>query len=364
MVLLTLILARCKGPEQATPEPEVAAEINTPSINIETEPVLSVMADPERPATNVRLPDFYPGQLCHWVRNIVEAPNGDLWMGTNHFGVMRYNGQRLDYFGPENGFPGNRVSGMLVDRSGSVWFASSDGLVRYQEGSFTTFTTADGLPSDYTWSLLLDDQDRLWVGTVSGLCVFDGTKCVPFEYPKAPVEKPEVHVSPDRVAGLIQDKEGQIWIATDGQGITIYDGTSFRFLTKEQGLADNNVSDLMQASDGRIWIGSMYGGMTLMDGDDILPITTQQGVQGVETGALYEDADGSIWFASEGYGVYCYDGQKFTQYYEEDGLLSGGIIRIFRDSKERFWFGGWKGLFRMQNERFEPVTRSGPWIED
>lgn len=360
-VFLLALSISCKGQETETSQ-SAPKRINHSST--QSQPMLDMRADPMRPVTNVRIDDFYPGQLCHWVRNIVEDQQGNLWFGTNHFGVMRYNGQRLDYFGQEQGFPGTRVTGMLVDHDGSVWFASSDGLVKFQDERFTTFTTANGLPSDYTWSLLLDDKEQLWVGTQNGLCIFDGEKCIPFDYPKAPVNNPEVMVSPDRVSGLMQDDSGRVWISTDGQGITIYDGVHFSFLTKADGLTDDNISEMFQAFDGRIWIGSMLGGMSIYDGRTFTPITIEDGVLGDESAAIYQDKDGSIWFSSEGHGVYRYNGKKFEQYYKKQGLISGGIIRIFRDSKDRFWFGGWKGLFRLQEGQFTPVTRKGPWNED
>lgn len=357
--LLLTVLISCKGQEtesrQATPESNNTS--STPS-----QPMLDMMADPMRPITNVRIDDFYPGQLCHWVRNIVEDPEGNLWFGTNHFGVMRYDGEELNYFTEANGFGGTRVTGMLVDGKGVVWFATSGGLTKYEDGQFTTYTTKDGLPTDYTWSLLLDQNDQLWVGTTEGLCIFDGTTCIPFEYPKPPVEDPDIMMAPERVSSLMEDQQGRIWIATDGQGITIYNGDSFEYLTEENGLANNSVSELLQATDGRIWIGSMLGGMTIYYDDDFFVYPSPgNGVQGEEVGALYEDTDGSVWFASEGYGVYRFADGLFERFDQEQGLITSGIIRIFRDSQDRFWFGGWKGLSRLQDGQFSTVTRSGPW---
>ena len=70
---------------------------------------------------------------------------------------------------------------------------------------------------------------------------------------------------------------------------------------------------------------------------------------------------GNIWFAAENQGVYRYDGTSFINYSAEDGVDTNGILTIMEDKQGRFWFGGWKGLFRFDGERFFPVTKSGPW---
>ena len=88
---------------------------------------------------------------------------------------------------------------------------------------------------------------------------------------------------------------------------------------------------------------------------------TQDGLlDGVEAGAFYEDTDGSIWFAIENHGVYRYDGQGFQHYHKEAGL-EGSILSIYRDNQDRFWFGGWGGLYRFDGSTFTSVTKDGPW---
>ena len=76
---------------------------------------------------------------------------------------------------------------------------------------------------------------------------------------------------------------------------------------------------------------------------------------------FYEDKNGDLWFAMEHQGVYKYDGNTFTNYDKKDGLQTGGVICIYEDRENRFWLGGWLGLFRFDGEQFFPVTKDGPW---
>ncbi len=72
------------------------------------------------------------------------------------------------------------------------------------------------------------------------------------------------------------------------------------------------------------------------------------------------DKNGDIWFGVENHGVYKFDGNSFSQYDKAQGL-DGSILCIYRDKQNRFWLGGWGGLFRYDGTSFSVVTKDGPW---
>jgi ligand-binding sensor domain-containing protein len=86
-------------------------------------------------------------------------------------------------------------------------------------------------------------------------------------------------------------------------------------------------------------------------------------VSGVEVSGFYEDESGDIWFPVENHGVYRYDpaDESFINLGEKEGLITNGILCMMKDREERFWFGGWGGLFRWDGQRFVSVSREGPW---
>ncbi len=53
--------------------------------------------------------------------------------------------------------------------------------------------------------------------------------------------------------GMLQDKEGFMWIATE-TGLSRFDGTHFRTFTTADGLPDNDIMSVFEDSKGRIWI--------------------------------------------------------------------------------------------------------------
>ncbi|MEM7186017.1 MAG: two-component regulator propeller domain-containing protein [Bacteroidota bacterium] len=368
LALFSLAGVSCKGQEKQ-PVPQVEnKEVNNTS-NDEHIPDFFSMDTNVLPG-QTRTQVFYEGQLCHWVRTIFEDSRGDLWFGTNHFGVMRYDGTDLQYVSEEQGLKGGRVNTVIEDSDGMVWLGTYNGLYQFDGETYTHFPNKNDPKLDEVWSVLIDEEGLFWVATSDGIVQFDGAKFTNFEMPKANVENAQPRVSHGRVNTLMKDRSGNLWFGTDGYGITVYDGRSFTFFTSENGLADNNVTGLYQDKDGLIWIASMYGGVTTYDGTNFTQLTKDGVIQGEEVSGFMEDDEGSLWFSVENVGVYRYSDEKFILFDADDGLISQGIITMLQDRRGRFWLGGWKGLFRygkgLSQEAqdlptFSTVTRSGPW---
>lgn len=63
----------------------------------------------------------------------------------------------------------------------------------------------------------------------------------------------------------IQDKDGNLWFATTGDGVFKYDGKSFIQFTTANGLNSNTVWSIFQDKSSNIWIGT-EAGACLYDG--------------------------------------------------------------------------------------------------
>ena len=60
---------------------------------------------------------------------------------------------------------------LTIDRSGVLWVATPNGLVRFdrEREQFTIFDERDGLPASSVHSILEDRNGKLWVSTAGGL---------------------------------------------------------------------------------------------------------------------------------------------------------------------------------------------------
>lgn len=303
-------------------------------------------------------------QISQFVRRIFQDSHGNFWFGTNGDGAVRYDGNSLTYFRKENGFAGRAVRGIVEDETRNVWFGTDAGVSRYDGKTFTNYTTNDGLVGDDVWRMYIDKSGIIWVGTIDGLSRFDTAsgKFVEFPVPPATELDPLRGVtSLMLVHDLMEDSNGNLWIAIGTGGVHRYDGKTFTNITEKDGLANNSVNDILEDSDGNIWFATHHGGVSRFDGKTFTNFTLDGTIDGHEVWSLYEDRSGNIWFPAEGYGVYCYDGTAFKNYYKDDGLYSNAIQCIYEDKDGRIWCGGYLGLFRMIDDRFLQVTIDGPW---
>ena len=303
------------------------------------------------------------GMVREFVRSMHQDKKGNYWFGTNGNGIIRYNGQTLEQMTIADVSPHFRVLEIVEDKAGNVWFGTSEGLIKYDGKEFRTFSKKEGLLGEDAeiWGLTIDKNGLIWVGSIGGVSHFEGEKFIPFSLPDSKVENPAHMLSDKLVLKIIEDRNGIIWFATDGNGIFKYNNGNFTHLTTKNGLVDNNTADISEDSQGNIWIGTFYGGVSKFDGNTYTNFTKDGIIAGAETYNFHEDTQGNMWFTAEGYGVYRYDGNNFKQFTTENGLTSDVVQSIFEDGHGQLWFGTWQGLCIFDGEKFMNAKDKEPW---
>jgi hypothetical protein len=312
-------------------------------------------------------PESQPGsavpdaQISEYVRRVFQDRDGNFWFGTNDDGVARFDGTTLTYFNIGEGFGGWAVREILQDRAGAVWFGTNGGVSRYEGGKFTNYKIGIMPEDNEVWSMTIDSKGTIWVGAQTGLRRFDGKAFVPVVLPGVWVEKTESRFSPKVVFGMAEDREGNMWFGTDGEGVHRYDGLKFTSYTTKQGLGGNLVRCVYVDRRGRVWVGSDGGGVTCFDGDVMRTYTSKDGLGNDRVFGVLEDRAGDMWFSTLGAGATRYDGKAFTLFDEASGLTRSHVQSMHEDREGTLWFGCSGGLFRREGERFVNVMRRGPW---
>jgi ligand-binding sensor domain-containing protein len=112
------------------------------------------------------------------------------------------------------------------------------------------------------------------------------------------------------VADLLVDSSGQVWVATLGGGLSLWDGQRWSYYrTSNSPLPYNTVQEIVELSPGIFWICSSIpnesgGVVTRFAGQDwrtYKPILT--GYPGSEALAVAQDSLGRLWFGTRTSGV-------------------------------------------------------------
>ena len=242
-----------------------------------------------------------------------------------------------------------------VDLNGDIWLASRTGdFARLIDGRWSTIlhrrngksvqSAQNAFPTNYR-----DSLGNVWrceiawhpgLGVVRYLNLPAGTR-------------------PARIAfnTLFEDREGNIWLSTDGEGLYRVRTQTIHVLSKEQGLPDSNVYPIYQSRDDTLWIGTWNGGLTEVRGGKVKIYTTADGLASNRVTAIEEDREGVLWVAVYN-GLHRMRNGRFDSVSTKEILLSDNAIRVIhQDPAGVMWFGSADGLFRLDNGQWRRLTK-------
>ena len=101
---------------------------------------------------------------------IIEAPNADLWVGTQD-GIQLLDRETLQpttRITTNDGLVDNRVKTLYRSLQGAIWIGTTDGVSTYQRGFVRTLTANDGLNSNNVTAITEAVDGTLWFGDAGG----------------------------------------------------------------------------------------------------------------------------------------------------------------------------------------------------
>jgi diguanylate cyclase (GGDEF)-like protein len=263
-----------------------------------------------------------------YVRSLLAAADGRLWVGTFASGLAVYDPAtdaftryRHDPADPRS-LAHDRVEGLAEDRAGRLWIATYEGLDRLdpRTGRLAHFRHRAGdarsLASDRVRGVLVDRGGRLWVGSEDGLQLWSGDDAAGFA---RVASDPAVagSLAGKFVSKLFEDARGQIWIGTTADGAAVLDprtGILHRFAPGPGGLSHFWVYAIAQPLPGEIWIATFGGGIDIVDPASLAIVGRLRQDPALETtlgsdrvGALLRDRSGLIWVGTWGRGLMRHD---------------------------------------------------------
>lgn len=293
-------------------------------------------------------PSEFPGELPMLAQRIVfPGPDNTIWYvqggrvfkqgsqgGPTDFGVCPVNGETIKA-GCDDGH-GHLILGSF---GGGVYWMDSPGVWRH-------VSTEEGLSSEYVLSLCLDREGDLWVGTDGG-----GLDRI----------KKKIFSTPDAghawsLESISQDTNDGFWMAFNSHGLsyaasnTIHDYQIGSSSSAWSVLVDNQQT---------VWAGTRYEGLfTFAAGYYFRPVEGSE-ILGAQINGLFQSHDGVLW-ATTPKGLGRWDGQNWSLLTTNDGLSDNSIRAVTEDGQGNLWVGTESGgLNLFKNGKFTAI-RAGP----
>jgi signal transduction histidine kinase/ligand-binding sensor domain-containing protein len=252
--------------------------------------------------------------------------------------------QGVKCFGKNEGIPLDAVNAILPDGSAGWWLGGSTALVHWRHGGLSeTYPVKAAISSlaraaDGTfWVGLLEEGPGLGLQRLSDGVLktfvtphFDGSKV--------------------SVTSLILDRDGNLWVGTDSEGVVRIHGDSVERYRQTDGLSGDSVWALFEDREGILWAGTTSGVDSFRD-PRVVTFSAVQGLGKDLAAGILASRDGTLWVANNGSLDRIRNG-TVTSIGRSNGLPGNQVAAMLEDRAGNIWVGVDDGLYVLKEGRF------------
>ncbi|MBS0557516.1 MAG: EAL domain-containing protein [Proteobacteria bacterium] len=307
-------------------------------------------------------------------------PGRGLWVGTAA-GIELLDpasGKRQELYRFPAGTPGPGVAQLAIAGDGTVWAATSTGLLRFPAKSNTARpVAAETLPQ--ALSVRVEADGTVFAAGNGGLFRVDAShgtaqRLWPDDADAANVQ----------VRALARDRLGRLWLSVFGKGLVVFDPAtgSVDPLRPDRAmpgsLPDDYVNTLFVDRSGLMWVGGMINGISTVIPEGatfrfVADLSPNRDQTGNNIRAIARGDDGRLWLGTGGDGLKRYD-PVLDSYEYFDGLFqatrsaasdtlypSAVIFALARAADGELWVGTSRGAFHFdpRNRKATPIALNG-----
>lgn len=251
------------------------------------------------------------------VEAIESTADGDVWMGANAAGLVRWDGEGEDYerHPLDDALAGQSVHSLAVADDGAVWVATRSrplpegggSVARFDGGEWTVWPTGQELPAGLVVSVSIDDDGEVWAAVRPGASSRAGGGVARFDSSGWTSWSTDDGLPSSAVTSLAID-DGHVWVGTHqavpatSSGVARFDGDEWTSWTADDELAHGHVRSIT-VGDEAVWAVTTSGpnpradeaGIARFDGGQWTAWTTAGDLPGNRIGSLAIGGDGSVW---------------------------------------------------------------------
>ena len=290
---------------------------------------------------------------------IYEDKRGVLWVGTDR--ALNMIDRRLGQYSTFKLISGTEVLGIVESGANTLWFGTSQGLKRYDRttGELRSYNRIPGdassVCSGIIERLLIDRHGTLWGATWDGLCQFDSST------QRFTTYKPDAKSGGLDYHAIAEDSNGDMWLGGN-MGLHRFDRLTKHFTIHNHNsddstsLSDNRVNSVYFDRAGTMWVGTQNG----LDKFDpktntFKTYSERDGIAGNVVSCVLEDGRGLLWMSTNK-GISNFDPRtgSFKNFTAADGLPGSDLTgwgACFKSRAGEMFFGGFSGATAFFPER-------------
>ena len=177
---------------------------------------------------------------------------GTIWAGTSQSGLYQFSGENFEihrYFHSPNSL--ENIINSIASKDSKLFVATNGGLLIFdlKTGELVKLTTEEGLPHNRIRHVFIDSKGRTWLATRSNGIYHVESKLEFTIDLRAELE----------FVSIAEDKEGNLWATTSGDGVFMFNSDSLRYYSINDGLKSNYCYSLVVDKNEMVWVGHRLG---------------------------------------------------------------------------------------------------------
>ncbi len=287
--------------------------------------------------------------------------------------------------------PEGRISSMLAE-TGNLWIAKQDTVYHFFNNQWDTvsFIAADGHKGLVVSRIFRDKENVLWLATNMGLYYVQDKSIMPYLINGQPLNYISIRaVAQDRAGALwmatrngvikmadnalqyynkhnglsdnpfhdiIADAEGNIWMASDGQGVFRFSGTLFTGLDETMGLPSAQIVAIASNKRDSLFLGTYEAGLFIFKDGKVIPRNfPSEPIPSIAS--LCYDHNQRLWIGTRDKGLFEYDHNVFRQYtMPQHNFPSNSVFTLYEDLERRLWIGFSNGVMKYEHDTFKTIA--------
>lgn len=305
------------------------------------------------------------GRFNAHILTAVQRKNGDLLIGTAALGtfILRFNAGKPEAHQVSHKIiPGGVVECLFEDSREYLWVTTQDkGLfVIAPDGKIKSYASGN-VPRSPVAGICEDRDGNVYIGSASnGLFVYDNKTDAFRAIPYAPVHNLPIE------ALELSKHDDEIYIGTDGHGMKIYDlkkkviqDANFNVTTFD--FEHAKIHCVLEDRSGNLWLGIFQKGVMLLPSrSSNFSYTGYKSVKNNTIGSnavlsILEDREGTRWVGTDSDGLYAITatGERKAHYQHtaDPSSVPATVMCIFEDSEQNLWLGSYLNGLAKFNRR-------------
>lgn len=180
----------------------------------------------------------------------------------------------------------------------------------------------------------------LWFGTDKGAFKIENDNLIHFNSKNG--------LTDNNVYSIYKDKENNLWLASDADGIFKFKENNFSFYDKSFGLVNPTIMGVSQTSDGTIYAADYSGNLYKINANNVIePIRLNDPeLNGTKINTIYADHKNNLYIGTVGKKIYCYNPKSGLRAVVEDPEYTlRGSNCFLEDNNGNLITGNASGLF-------------------